>query len=161
MKDTNPFALPKLVKIIVNMSTKEFLQDKKSLEKAKEELAVITGQRPRVTRARVSVATFKLRQGDEIGLMVTIRGRRMRDFFERLVKVVLPRVRDFPGVRQEAFDGRGNITIGFAEHTAFPEIDSGNIDKVKSLQVSLVTNAGDNAKAKVFLEAMGIPFARG
>ena len=156
----NPLDVPRLVKIVVNKSTKDFLADKKNLEKAAEDLVLITGQKPKVARARVSVATFKLRKGDEIGLVVTLRGARMYDFFEKIVKIVLPRVRDFSGIAPNAFDGRGNLSIGFTENTVFPEIDSGKVDRVRSLQVTIITNAGDNERARVLLEEMGMRFKK-
>ncbi|OGH16479.1 MAG: 50S ribosomal protein L5 [Candidatus Levybacteria bacterium RIFCSPHIGHO2_02_FULL_40_18] len=156
----NPMGVPRLVKIVVNESTKDFLADKKNLEKAAEDLVLITGQKPKVARARVSVATFKLRKGDEIGLVVTLRGARMYDFFEKIVKIVLPRVRDFSGIAPNAFDGRGNLSIGFTENTVFPEIDSGKVDRVRSLQVTIITNAGDNERARVLLEEMGMRFKK-
>ena len=156
----NPMGVPRLVKIVVNESTKDFLADKKNLEKAAEDLVLITGQKPKVARARVSVATFKLRKGDEIGLVVTLRGARMYGFFEKIVKIVLPRVRDFSGIAPNAFDGRGNLSIGFTENTVFPEIDSGKVDRVRSLQVTIITNAGDNERARVLLEEMGMRFKK-
>ena len=149
----NPMGVPRLVKIVVNESTKDFLADKKNLEKAAEDLVLITGQKPKVARARVSVATFKLRKGDEIGLVVTLRGARMYDFFEKIVKIVLPRVRDFSGIAP-------NLSIGFTENTVFPEIDSGKVDRVRSLQVTIITNAGDNERARVLLEEMGMRFKK-
>lgn len=157
----NPMAVPRLTKIVVNSSMKDFLADKKNLDKAAEDLGLITGQVPKVARARVSVATFKLRRGDEIGLTVILRGKRMYDFFEKIVKIVLPRVRDFSGVSPNAFDGRGNLSIGFTENTVFPEIDPGKVDRVRSLQVTFVTNAGDNERAKTLFEEMGIRFKKG
>lgn len=157
----NPMAVPRLKKIIVAASTKEFLQDKKILEKTREDLTFITGQKPRLTRARISVATFKLREGDQIGLMVTLRGKRMYDFFEKLVKIVLPRIRDFSGINDRTFDGHGNLSVGFFEHTVFPEIDPGKVDRIRSLQLTLVTSAKDNKHAKLLLEAMGMPFKKG
>lgn len=156
----NPMAVPRLQKIVVNSSMKDFLADKKNLEKAAEDLGLITGQKPKIARARISVATFKLRKGDEIGLAVTIRGSRMYDFFEKIVKIVLPRVRDFSGVATTAFDGRGNLSIGFTENTVFPEIDPGKVDRVRSFQVTFVTNAGDNEHARVLFEEMGMPFKK-
>jgi large subunit ribosomal protein L5 len=156
----NPMAVPRLQKIVVNSSMKDFLADKKNLEKASEDLALITGQKPRTARARISVATFKLRQGDEIGLSATLRGERMYDFFEKIVKIVLPRVRDFSGVSSKALDGRGNLSIGFTENTVFPEIDPGKADKVRSLQATFVTNAGDNNQAIALFEEMGIKFKK-
>jgi large subunit ribosomal protein L5 len=157
----NPMAVPKVIKIVVNASHKDFLTDKKNIEKMREDLSLITGQTPKLSRARVSVATFKLREGDEIGMSVTLRGARMYDFLEKLVKIVFPRVRDFNGVAQTAFDGRGNLSIGFTEDTVFPEIDPGKVDKVRSLQVTIVTNAGEDASAKAMLSALGFPFKKG
>lgn len=156
----NPMAVPRLQKIVVNTSSKEYLTDKKSFEKASEELAIISGQKPKVTRARISVATFKLRAGDAIGLQVTLRGGRMYDFFERFVKIVLPRVRDFSGISDGAFDGRGSLSIGFSESTVFPEIDPGKVDKVRSLQITIVTDAKNKEQAKILLVAMGMPFKK-
>ncbi len=156
----NPMGAPRLTKIMVNTSMRDFLTDKKNIEKMREDLLLITGQKPKVSRARISVATFKLREGDEIGLSVTLRGKRMYDFYEKLVKIVLPRVRDFAGISADSFDGRGNLSIGFTENTVFPEIDPGKVDKIRSLQVTIVTNAKDDEKAKILLEEMGMPFKK-
>jgi large subunit ribosomal protein L5 len=156
----NPMAAPRLKKIVVNASTKDFLTDKKNLEKAREDLISITGQMPKTARARISVSTFKLREGDQIGLVVTLRGNRMYDFFEKLVKIVLPRVKDFNGISKKAFDGRGNLSIGFSENTVFSEIDPGKVDKIRSLQITLVTDAGDDTKGRVLFEEMGVPFKK-
>ena len=155
----NPMAVPRLVKIVVNTSMKDFLVDKKNIERAKEDLTLITGQKPKVAKARISVSTFKLREGDEIGLMVTLRGHRMYDFFEKLVTIVFPRVKDFNGVK-ESFDGRGNLSIGFTENTVFSEIDPGKVDKIRSLQVTIVTDAKEDQKARVLFEEMGVPFRK-
>ena len=157
----NPMAVPRLQKIVVNTSMKDFLVDKKNITKAAEDLAIITGQKPKLARARISVATFKLRKGDEIGLAVTLRGARMYDFFEKIVKIVLPRVKDFAGIKNESFDGQGNLSIGFTENTVFPEIDPGKVDKIRSFQITFVTSAQDNAKSKVLFEEMGMPFKKG
>lgn len=156
----NPMAVPKLVKIVINASSREFLQDRKNLEKAAEDLVIITGQKAKITRAHLSISSFKLREGDMIGLTVTLRGKRMNDFFEKLVKIVLPRVRDFSGINDKSFDGRGNITIGFPEQTVFPEIDPGKVDKIRSLQAIFVTDAGNDEKAKILFEALGMPFKK-
>ena len=153
-------AVPKVTKIVVNCSMKDFLTDKKNIQRATEDMMAITGQMPKVAKARISIATFKLREGDKIGLAVTLRGKRMYDFLERLIKVVFPRVRDFSGVDLKAFDGRGNISVGFGEHIVFPEIDPGKVEILRSLQVTIVTNAGSNDKAKKLLEAMGMPFKK-
>ncbi|MGE5041527.1 MAG: 50S ribosomal protein L5 [Candidatus Levyibacteriota bacterium] len=157
----NVMAVPRLKKIVVNASTRDFLSDKKNLEKAAEDLGTITGQKPKIAKAKVSIATFKLREGDQIGLVVTLRGNRMYDFYEKLVKIVFPRVRDFSGVSEKWFDHHGNLTIGFAENTVFPEIDPGKVDKIRSLQVVIVTNAGNDQAAKVLLTKMGMPFKKG
>src|SRR3990167_7264553 len=151
----NPMAVPRVVKIMVNTSMKDFLVDKKNIEKAREELTLITGQKPKTSKARISVATFKLREGDPIGLSVTLRGTRMYDFLEKLVKIVFPRVRDFSGISEKSFDGRGNLSIGFTENTVFPEIDPGKVEKIRSLQVTIVTNAKNNEKAKMLFEEIG------
>ncbi len=157
----NPMAVPRLVKIVLNTSMRDFLVDKKNIERALEDLTQIAGQRPKMSKARISVATFKLREGDPIGMTVTLRGKRMYDFYEKLVKIVFPRVKDFSGITQKAFDGRGNLSIGFTENTVFSEIDPGKVEKIRSLQVTIVTNAGDDKKAKVLLEEMGLPFKKG
>lgn len=157
----NVMAVPRLKKIIVNASTRDFLSDKKNLERAAEDLATITGQKAKIAKAKVSIASFKLREGDQIGLVVTLRGNRMYDFYEKLVKIVFPRVRDFSGVDEKGFDGHGNLSIGFAENTVFPEIDPGKVDKIRSLQVVIVTNAGDDNSAKVLFTKMGMPFKKG
>ena len=160
LKLTNVMAVPRLKKIMVNTSTKDFLVDKKNLERAAEDIETITGQKAKITKAKTSIATFKLREGDKLGLVVTLRGKRMYDFYEKLVKIVFPRVRDFSGVSDKFFDGQGNITIGFAENTVFPEIDPGKVDKIRSLQVTIVTDAADDASAKELLKVMGMPFKK-
>jgi len=160
MQVKSVMAVPRVTKIVVNMSLKDFLKDKKNIERGLEDLTLITGQKPKIAKARVSIASFKLREGDKIGMAVTLRGQRMYDFLEKLIKVVFPRVKDFGGVDLKAFDGRGNISIGFDEHIVFPEIDSGKVDALRSLQVTIVTNAGDNEKAKTLLTEMGFPFKK-
>ena len=161
LKVKSVMAVPRVTKINVNMSSREFLKDKKNIERALEDLTLITGQKPRIAKARVSIATFKLREGDKIGMSVTLRGQRMYDFLEKLIKIVFPRVKDFNGVDLKAFDGRGNISFGFSEQLVFPEIDSGKVDVLRSLQVTIVTNARDDEKAKALLIAMGMPFVKG
>jgi len=158
IKNTN--AVPALSKIVVNMGVKDALVDKKNVEKGSEILAQITGQKPRVMKARKSIAAFKLREGDEVGLMVTLRGKRMYDFFQKLVTIVFPRLRDFHGVRKESFDGRGNYTLGFSESTVFPEIDPSKVDKIQGLEISIVTTAKDNSRGYELLKALGMPFAK-
>lgn len=156
----NKMAVPRLEKIVINTSMKEFLQDKKNFEKAKEDLTLIAGQKPAITKARLSIASFKLREGEEIGLKITLRGKRMYDFFEKLVKIVLPRVKDFNGIDEKAFDGRGNLNIGFSEHTVFPEIEPGKVDRIRGLQITIVTTTTDDKKAKILLEVLGMPFKK-
>lgn len=153
-------AVPEVEKIMVNTSMKSFLQDKKSIQRAAEELAIITGQKAKVSKARTSIATFKLREGDKIGLSVTIRGKRMYDFLEKLISVVFPRVKDFSGIDLKAFDGRGNISVGFSEQIVFPEIDPGQTEAVRSLQITIVTSARNNDEGKALLEAFGMPFKK-
>lgn len=163
-KSTNPMAKPTLEKIVVAMGVGNALSDKKQIERASVVLAQITGQKPKVTKARKSIASFKLREGDAVGLMVTMRGKRMHDFFQKLVNMVLPRLRDFHGVEKSGFDTSGNFTIGFSEYTVFPEIDFGKVDPAISgqgLQVVIVTTAKNREAGEVFLSAMGMPFRKG
>lgn len=155
----NSMSAPRLSKIMVNMGIKDALTDKKSLGEASLLLMQITGQKPKVTKAKKSIATFKLREGDEIGLVVTIRGRRMYDFFEKIVAIVLPRLRDFHGVNRNSFDKRGNYSIGFYEHTVFPEIDSGRGERIRGVEVTIVTTAKDDKQGFALLEGLGMPFA--
>ncbi len=153
-------AVPRLSKILVNMGVKDALLDKKNLERGNTVLTKITGQKPKVAKAKKSIATFKLREGDAIGLFVTLRGKRMYDFFEKLTKIVLPRLRDFRGVSKKSFDGRGNYTLGFTESIVFPEIDPANLDKIQGLEVSIVTTAKNDNEGFVLLEEMGMPFTK-
>ena len=152
--------IPVLSKIVINMGVRDVLSDKKNLEKGSAILNKITGQKPKIMKAKKAISTFKLRQGDEIALMVTLRGKRMYDFFEKLSKIVLPRIRDFRGVSRNSFDGRGNYTLGFAESTVFPEIDPATVDHVQGLEVSIVTTAKDNKEGLALLEIMGMPFVK-
>ena len=156
----NIMAQPKVIKIVLNIGLKEAVHDKGVLEKASEQLAAIAGQKPKVTRAKTSIANFKVRQGDPVGLTVTLRGKRMRDFVTKLVTIVLPRVRDFHGVPTTAFDKRGNYTLGLPEQIVFPEIDFAKIDKVRGLEITLVNNAGIPEAAKKLLESLGMPFKK-
>ena len=150
--------VPKLEKIVVNIGLGEATQNPKLLEKASEELALITGQKAVIRRARKSVANFKLRQGQPIGCMVTLRGDRMWEFFDRLVSVSLPRVRDFKGVSPKAFDGRGNYSMGIREQIIFPEVDYDNIERVTGLNITMVTSARNDAEGKALLTHLGVPF---
>uniref|UniRef100_A0A832E0U3 Large ribosomal subunit protein uL5 n=1 Tax=candidate division WWE3 bacterium TaxID=2053526 RepID=A0A832E0U3_UNCKA len=154
----NSYAVPTIVKIVVNMGVGVEKDNREAIGKAKEELALITGQLPSVRTAKKAVASFNLRKGDQIGLAVTLRGRKMWDFLEKLVKVALPRTRDFKGVSRASFDQRGNLTIGIAEHISFPEIDPHKIDKVRGMEVTIVTNAGNDEKAYRVLKELGMPF---
>ncbi|HZP41360.1 MAG TPA: 50S ribosomal protein L5 [Candidatus Binatia bacterium] len=155
---TNGLSLPRLEKIVLNMGLGEATQNPKVLESAQEELAAITGQRPVLTRSKKAIANFKLRQGVPIGAMVTLRGDRMYEFFDRLVNVALPRVRDFKGVPDRAFDGRGNYSLGLREQVIFPEISLDKVDKIKGLTVVICTTARNDAEGKALLRALGMPF---
>ena len=154
----NPMAIPRLEKIVVNMGMGEAIANAKILDTAADELKAITGQKPVVTKAKKSIASFKLRQGMPIGVMVTLRGDRMYEFMDRLVSVALPRVRDFRGVSPKAFDGRGNYTIGVREQLIFPEIDFNKVDKLRGMNISIVTTARSDELARALLKALGMPF---
>jgi large subunit ribosomal protein L5 len=154
----NPMAVPRLDKIVLNMGMGEAIANAKVLDTAVEELKAIAGQKPVITRAKKSIASFKLRQGMPIGVMVTLRGEQMYEFFDRLVSIALPRVRDFRGVSPKAFDGRGNYTIGIREQLIFPEIDFNKVDKLRGMNISIVTTARDDDQARSLLKALGMPF---
>jgi len=154
----NPMAVPRLHKIVVNMGVGEATQNAKVLDPAVNELGQITGQKPVVTRAKKSIAAFKVRQGQSIVAMVTLRGDRMYEFFDRLVNIVLPRVRDFRGVSSKSFDGRGNYTIGLHDQLIFPEISYEKVDKLKGMNVTIVTTAANDNQARSLLKHMGMPF---
>ena len=154
----NPMAVPRLEKIVVNMGVGEATQNVKLLDAAAVELAQVTGQKPVVTRAKKSIAAFRLRAGMPIAVCVTLRGDHMYEFFDRLVNVTLPRVRDFRGVSTRSFDGRGNYTLGLRDQLIFPEIDYAKIDKVKGMNVSIVTTAPSDAEALSLLRRLGMPF---
>jgi len=154
----NPMAVPHLDKIVVNVGVGEATQNAKVLDPAVNELAQITGQKPVITRARKSIAAFKVRAGQPIGAMVTLRGDRMYEFFDRLVNVVLPRVRDFRGVSTKSFDGRGNYTLGLHDQLIFPEIDYARVDKLKGMNVTIVTTARSDDQARSLLRHLGMPF---
>jgi large subunit ribosomal protein L5 len=154
----NPMAVPHLHKIVVNMGVGEATQNAKVLDPAVHELGQITGQKPVITRARKSIAAFKVRTGQSIGAMVTLRGDRMYEFFDRLVNVVLPRVRDFRGVSTRSFDGRGNYTLGLHDQLIFPEIDYAKVDKLKGMNVTIVTTARNDEQARALLKHLGMPF---
>ena len=154
----NVMAVPRLHKIVVNMGVGEATQNAKVLDPAVNELGQITGQKPVVTRAKKSIAAFKVRAGQSIGAMVTLRGDRMYEFFDRLVNVVLPRVRDFRGVSTKSFDGRGNYTLGLHDQLIFPEIDYAKVDKMKGMNVTIVTTARNDDQARALLRHLGMPF---
>src|SRR5271154_6407905 len=154
----NPMAVPRLNKIVVNMGVGEATQNAKLIDPAVNELGQITGQKPVVTRAKKSIAAFKVREGMPIGAMVTLRGDRMYEFFDRLVSIVLPRVRDFRGVSTKSFDGRGNYTLGLHDQLIFPEIDYAKVDKLKGMNVTIVTTARSDDQSRVLLKHLGMPF---
>src|SRR5208283_3871515 len=154
----NPMAVPKLEKIVVNMGVGEATQNAKLIDPAATEVGQITGQKPVVTKARKSIAAFKVREGMPIGVMVTLRGDRMYEFFDRLVNVALARVRDFRGVPTKSFDGRGNYTLGVRDQLIFPEIDYSKVEKLKGMNITIVTSAGNDDQARALLKHMGMPF---
>ncbi len=154
----NLMQVPKLAKIVVNMGLGEAVQNPKVLESGVNDITQITGQKPIVSRAHKSIANFKLREGVSIGCAVTLRGVRMYEFFDRLVNVALPRVRDFRGVSENSFDGRGNYSLGIREHTIFPEINIDKVDQVKGFSISMVTTAKTDAEGRALLRALGMPF---
>jgi large subunit ribosomal protein L5 len=156
----NPMAVPRVEKVSLNMGLGEAIQNIKILDDAVVEMAALAGQKPTITRAQKSIASFKLREGMPIGCRVTLRGERMWDFLDRLITVALPRVRDFRGVPTKSFDGRGNFTLGLKEHTIFPEIDLNRIDKVKGMNITIVTTAGNDERARFLLRELGMPFVR-
>ena len=154
----NPMATPRLEKIVINMGMGEAIANAKVLDTANDELAAVTGQKPVITRAKKSIAAFKLRQGMPIGTMVTLRGDRMYEFLDRLVSIALPRVRDFRGVSPKAFDGRGNYTLGIRDQLIFPEIDFNKVDKTRGMNISIVTTARNDEQARALLRSLGMPF---
>jgi large subunit ribosomal protein L5 len=156
----NVMQVPRLVKVVVNIGLGEALQEAKALDGATRDLSTITGQQPIITRARKSIAAFKLREGMAIGAKVTLRGRRMYDFVDRLLNVALPRQRDFRGVSRDAFDGRGNYTLGLEEQLIWPEIEYDSIDKVRGMEISIVTTAKTDEEARRLLTLLGMPFTR-
>lgn len=158
---SNDFAVPNLEKIVINTGLGEAIKNAEALGKMSEDLAIITGQKPLETKAKKAISNFDLRIGDKIGLKVTLRRDRMWNFFKKLVSIVLPRVKDFRGVSPKSFDGRGNYSLGIREHTVFPEIDPNKVDKLRSLQVIIVTTAENDKDALSLLEKLGMPFAKG
>ena len=157
---TNPMAVPKIEKVVLNMGMGEAIANAKLLDTAVEELTTITGQKPVVTKAKKSIASFKLREGQSIGTMVTLRGEKMYEFLDRLINIALPRVRDFRGVPTKSFDGRGNYTLGVRDHLIFPEIDAGKVDKAKGMNITIVTSAKNDEQARFLLRELGMPFGK-
>lgn len=156
----NPMAAPRLVKIVVNVGAGEAVVNKGVIAKIEEQLAVITGQKPVVTKARKSISAFKVRKGMPIGVKVTLRGKKMYDFFEKLTKIVIPRIRDFRGISRKSIDPHGNLNLGITEQTLFPEIEYDSIDKLRGLQVTIVSTAQDVETGTKFFEIIGIPFTK-
>jgi large subunit ribosomal protein L5 len=152
--------VPRLQKIVVNVGLGEALQDVKALDAAARDIATITGQKPIITRAKKSIAAFKLREGNPIGVKVTLRGNRMYDFLDRMCNIALPRRRDFRGISPDSFDGRGNYTLGFREQLVWPEVDYDSIDKIRGMEVTIVTTAKTDEEARRLLQLFGMPFAR-
>jgi large subunit ribosomal protein L5 len=157
---SNPYEVPKLEKIIINMGMGEASQNVKILDNGVKELSTISGQKPIVTRAKKSIATFKIRTGMPVGAMVTLRGQRMYDFYQKLVCVALPRIRDFRGVSEKSFDGRGNYSLGIKEQVIFPEINYDDIDAVRGMNIVIVTTAKTDEEAKELLDLLGMPYRK-
>jgi large subunit ribosomal protein L5 len=157
----NPMQVPRVVKVVLNIGLGEATQNAKALDSATQDLATISGQRPVITRAKRSIANFKIREGNPIGAAVTIRGNRMWEFLDRLLNAALPRIRDFRGISREAFDGRGNFSLGVREQLIFPEIEYDQVDRVRGLQINIVTTAKSDEEGARLLELMGMPFTRG
>jgi len=157
---TNPMEAPRLEKIVINIGLGEAIQNARALEAAAKDVSDITGQKPIITRAKRSIAAFKLRTGMPIGMVVTLRGERMYDFFDKLVNAALPRIRDFQGISPEAFDGRGNYNLGIKEQLIFPEIEYDKIDRIRGMQITIATSARTDEEARRLLELMGMPFSK-
>ncbi len=156
----NVMQVPRLSKIVLNIGLGEAVQNPKALEAAEKDLALISGQHPVTTRAKKSIAAFKIRAGVPVGMMVTLRGKRMYDFFDKLVSVVLPRVRDFQGVPRDSFDGAGNYTLGLKEQIVFPEIEYDKVDRLRGLEITIVTTAATAEEGRYLLECLGMPFRK-
>ncbi len=156
----NVHEIPRLVKIVVNMGVKDAVADKKNIEKSAELLSLISGQKPKIMKAKKSISAFKLREGDQIALIVTLRGKRMYDFYQKLTTIVFPRLRDFHGVKTTSFDGHGSYTLGFPESTVFAEIDPSRFEKPQGLEISIVTSAKTNEHGLELLRALGMPFQK-
>ena len=157
----NVMQVPRLAKVMVNIGMGEAMDNPKALDAAASDISEITGQKPVITKAKKAIANFKLREGRSIGIKVTLRGERMWAFVDRLINIALPRVRDFRGVSPDSFDGRGNYTLGLREQLIFPEIDYDKIDKVRGMEISIVTTAPDDDQARLLLQKLGMPFRKG
>jgi large subunit ribosomal protein L5 len=157
---TNPMQLPRLNKIVINVGLSEALKNAQAIEKTLEDISMITGQRPVVSKAKKSISNFSLREGDKIGVYVTLRGDKMWDFLYRLIHIVLPRMKDFRGVSKKSFDYSGNYSLGMREQLVFPEIDSANIDKIRGMEISVVIKNSTPEKSLKFLEVLGMPFEK-
>lgn len=157
---SNPMQVPRLAKVVVNIGLGEAIQNPRAMEAATKDLAQIAGQHPVITRAKKSIAAFRVRTGMPIGAMVTLRGERMYEFMDKLINAALPRIRDFHGVSAKSFDGRGNYSLGIKEQLVFPEIDYDKIDRIRGLEITIVTTARTDEEARRLLELMGIPFSR-
>ncbi len=160
LKLKNIMSVPRIVKVVVNVGAGEAVSNKNVIEKIAEQIGIISGQKPVITKARKSVAAFKIRQGLPIGVKVTLRGQNMYNFLEKLVKIVIPRLRDFRGISDSTVDQNGNMSLGFSEQTVFPEIEFDTIDKLRGLEVTIVTNAGDKKIGRLLFEKLGIPFKK-
>jgi large subunit ribosomal protein L5 len=158
LRRTNPMSIPRLKKVVVSMGLGKALQERKRLDSARKELAVITGQQPVACKARKSVSNFKVRLGQETGLRVTLRGRRMYEFLDRLTSVVIPRVRDFRGLDPRGFDGRGNYSLGLTEQTVFPEVDADKVEFQQGMNITIVTSAANDSDGLLLLKRLGLPF---
>jgi len=156
----NIMEVPRLTKIVLNIGLGEAIANAKAMEAGEADLTAISGQHPVITRSKMSIAAFRLRTGMPIGVMVTLRGRRMWDFLDKLVTITLPRVREFQGVPRNSFDGRGNYTLGFKDQTVFPEIEFDKVDKVRGLEVNIVTTARTDEEGRILLELLGMPFVK-
>lgn len=157
---SNPMEVPQLHKVVINIGVGEATQNSKVLDAAVNDLTIVAGQKPVVTRAKKSIANFKLRQGQPIGCMVTLRGKRMYEFMDKLVTISLPRIRDFQGVSTRAFDGRGNYTLGITEQLIFPEINYDQVDKIRGMNISIITTAKTDEEGRHLLQLMGMPFKK-
>jgi large subunit ribosomal protein L5 len=160
MNEKNPMAIPRLSKVVINCAIKDAVANPKVLDSAMDELTAITGQKPVLTRSRKAIASFKVREGNAVGVMVTLRRARMYEFLDRLMNVALPRVRDFKGVNNKAFDGRGNYSLGLREQIIFPEINYDKVDKVRGMTVTIATTATNNESARMLLTELGMPFKK-